>query len=132
MDKTKFGIWLFYADRTLELSEIGKKGTVPCITFKVDAPFYNDPAPPDTNVDKSSGDMKKDKAFMGLWDYEVVEGFFLCSKSQHYLEIEVGPHGHHLVLFLNQRKNIIKECLPIKWEVDIGKMIFSFRSDTIL
>ena len=112
----------FHTDRNLDLSEIGKKGQVPCITIKVDAPFYNDPAPPEKSVQDSSGDPQNDKALMGLWDYEVVEAFFLSSKTQQYLEVEVGPHGHHLVLFLNGRKNIIKECLPIKWEVTIGKM----------
>lgn len=58
---------------------------------------------------------------MGLWDFEVVEAFFLCSKTEQYLEIELGPHGHHLVLFLSGRKNIIEKCLPIKWDVKIGK-----------
>ena len=58
---------------------------------------------------------------MGLWDYEVVEAFFLCSKTEQYLEIELGPHGHHLVLLLNGRKNIFKKCLPIKWDVNLGK-----------
>ena len=115
----------FLPDRNLDLSEIGKKGQVPCITIKVDAPFYNDPAPPERSVQDSSGDPQKDKALMGLWDYEVVEAFFLSSKTQQYLEVEVGPHGHHLVLFLNGRKNIIKECLPIKWEVSIGKVKFN-------
>ena len=112
---------IFQTDQPLELSEIGAEGKEQCIIFEVDAPFYNDPAPPKPSDKKSDIDSKKDKALMGLWDYEVVEAFFLCSKSEQYLEVEVGPHGHHLVLFLNGRKNIIKECLPIKWEVEIGK-----------
>ena len=91
------------------------------MSMKIDAPFYNDPPPPETSDTNSSRSSKSDKAFMGLWDYEVVEGFFLCSKSEQYLEVEFGPHGHHLVLFLNGRKNIIKECIPIEWEVHIGK-----------
>ena len=116
-----FTIHTFQTDRTLELSEIGTEGNEQCIIFEVDAPFYNDPAPPEPSDKKSDIDSKNDKALMGLWDYEVVEAFFLCSKSEQYLEVEIGPHGHHLVLFLNGRKNIIKECLPIKWEVEIGK-----------
>ena len=116
-----FTINTFQTDRTLELSEIGTEVKEQCIIFEVDAPFYNDPAPPEPSDKKSDIDSKNDKALMGLWDYEVVEAFFLCSKSEQYLEVEVGPHGHHLVLFLNGRKNIIKECLPIKWEVEIGK-----------
>ena len=116
-----FTINTFQTDQTLELSEIGTEGKEQGIIFEVDAPFYNDPAPPEPSDKKSDIDSKNDKALMGLWDYEVVEAFFLCSKSEQYLEVEVGPHGHHLVLFLNGRKNIIKECLPIKWEVEIGK-----------
>ena len=128
-----FIINTFQTDRTLELSEIGTEGKEQCMIFEVDAPFYNDPAPPEPSDKKSDIDSKNDKALMGLWDYEVVEAFFLCSKSEQYLEVEIGPHGHHLVLFLNGRKNIIKECLPIKWEVEIGKsyphflLLFCFR-----
>ena len=112
-----------HIDCSLNLSEIGKKGTIPCITIAVDAPFYNDPRPTDTNLShkSSSGDSKG--SFMGLWDYEVVEAFFLSSETKQYLEVELGPHGHHLVLFLNGKKNIIKQCLPIKWEVNIGNKI---------
>ena len=112
-----------HIDCSLNLSEIGKKGTIPCITIAVDAPFYNDPRPTDTNLShkSSSGDSKG--SFMGLWDYEVVEAFFLSSETKQYLEVELGPHGHHLVLFLNGRKNIIKQCLPIKWEVNIGNNV---------
>ena len=113
----------FHIDCSLNLSEIGKKGTLPCITITVDAPFYNDPRPTDANLShkNSSGDSKG--SFMGLWDYEVVEAFFLSSETKQYLEVELGPHGHHLVLFLNGKKNIIKQCLPIKWEVSIGNKI---------
>ena len=117
-------IFCFHIDCSLNLSEIGKKGTIPCITIAVDAPFYNDPKPTDANLShtgNSSGDSKG--SFMGLWDYEVVEAFFLSSETKQYLEVELGPHGHHLVLFLNGKKNIIKQCLPIKWEVSIGKKI---------
>ncbi|CAH2300949.1 Hypothetical predicted protein, partial [Pelobates cultripes] len=38
--------------------------------------------------------------FDGLWDYEVVESFFLNSKTTQYLEVELCPHGQHLVLLL--------------------------------
>ncbi|KYO47353.1 UPF0462 protein C4orf33 homolog [Alligator mississippiensis] len=39
--------------------------------------------------------------FDGLWDYEVVEAFFLNSKTKEYLEVELCPHGQHLVLLLS-------------------------------
>ena len=92
----------------------------PCIIFKIDAPFYNDPVPSFEKEQNEGSQSSDNKSFMGLWDYEVVEGFFLSSKTQQYLEVEFGPHGHHLVLFLQGRKNIIKECIPIDYEAFIG------------
>ena len=112
-------------DTSLDEAEVAKTDAKPCIILRVDAPFYNDPAPSSADDSISESNCGKDKAFMGLWDYEVVEAFFLCSKTQQYLEIEVGPHGHHLVLLLKGRKKIIKECLPIKWDVKIGKLCFN-------
>ena len=37
-----------------------------------------------------------------------------------YLELEFGPHSHHLGLFLHGRRNIIEKCLPIQYEAKIG------------
>ena len=91
--------------------------------MNVDAPFYDDPMPCRMKNNKRGNTLSHNGAFMGLWDYEVVEAFFLCNETQQYLEVEVGPHGHHLVLLLDGRKNIIKESLPLKWDVTIGKLI---------
>ena len=102
----------------------GSDGETPCMIMNVEAPFYDDPVPPTKNNPSYSTTQEKG-VFMGLWDYEVVEAFFLCSKSGHYLEVEVGPHGQHLVLLLNGRKNIIKECLPLQWDVTIGSVVLS-------
>ena len=44
------------------------------------------------------------EAYNHLWDYEVVELFFLSSTTGLYLEVEFGPHGQHLGLLLNKRK----------------------------
>ena len=68
------------------------------LIIKVTAPFFDDPAP-DTD--------RKGEAFFKLWDYEVVEAFFLNNKEQ-YLELEFGPHGQHLSLLLNGNRNAIK------------------------
>ncbi|VDK64154.1 unnamed protein product, partial [Cylicostephanus goldi] len=35
-----------------------------------------------------------------LWEYEVVE-FFFANKKDQYIEIEVGPHGHWLVMLFD-------------------------------
>ena len=56
---------------------------------------------------------------MQLWDYEVVEAFFLSSSSERYLELEFGPHGQHLVLLLDGRRNAIKHSLPLEYQATI-------------
>ena len=59
-------------------------------------------------------------AFYGLWDYEVAEVFFLadnCNNEPDYLELEFGPHGQHLGLYLHGVRNSIKHSFPIEYEV---------------
>ena len=68
------------------------------VLVSVVAPYWSDPAPP--------GGLPG-QAYFGLWEYEVVEAFFLNSRDQ-YLEVEFGPHGQHIVLLLNGRRNAVK------------------------
>ena len=79
--------------------------------IEIEAPFFDDPAP------DSDG-----QAFLGLWDYEVVEIFFLASKNEEemYLELEFGPHGHHLGLLLHGRRNCLVHSFPITYKAKIG------------
>ncbi|XP_071951779.1 UPF0462 protein C4orf33 homolog isoform X2 [Antedon mediterranea] len=74
------------------------------LQLSVKAPFFNDPAPPN---------MVPGEPQNQLWDYEVIEAFFLGEKKQ-YLEVEVSPHGCHLVLMLNGCRNMCKDKLPLK------------------
>ena len=60
-------------------------------------------------------------AYYRLWDYEVVEIFFLSSKDNMYLEVEFGPHGHHLGLLLKSRQKCIKHSFPIDYTAKIGR-----------
>ena len=39
--------------------------------------------------------------------YKVVEAFFLNSEDR-YLEVEFGPHGQHIALLLDGRRNAVK------------------------
>ena len=68
------------------------------VHISVRAPYFSDPAPP--------GGLPG-QAYFGLWEYEVVEAFFLNDKDQ-YLEVEFGPHGQHIVLLLDGRRNAVK------------------------
>lgn len=70
------------------------------ILLRVSAPFHDDP-PPDAPVGST------DK----LWEHEVVELFISGDVDEEgrvpYIEIEMSPHGHHLVLeFLGQRHRV--------------------------
>lgn len=65
-----------------------------CLLIEVDAPFYDDPRP-----NTPAG------ATPHLWEFEVVEVFFLGAQER-YLELELGPHGHHLALSLRGRRKI--------------------------
>lgn len=71
------------------------------VTLDVHASFYDDPAP-------ASAAGATDR----LWDHEVVE-LFLLGQDERYLEIELGPHGHHLGLLLEGRRRIVERAIPI-------------------
>jgi hypothetical protein len=72
--------------------------------LRVDAPYYRDP-PPLGPVGPTPG----------LWDYEVVEFFLLGADGQRYTEIEVSPHGHHLVLCLSGVRTPSAVGLPLDY-----------------
>ncbi|XP_045112447.1 pollen-specific leucine-rich repeat extensin-like protein 1 isoform X2 [Portunus trituberculatus] len=84
--------------------EITLQGFEAGVEMNVTAPFYNDPAPPGT----------PGKPFYGLWDYEVVEMFFL-NKNDEYLEVELGPWGQHLLLLLQGERNPIRHSLALDY-----------------
>uniref|UniRef100_A0A671KD24 UPF0462 protein C4orf33 homolog n=1 Tax=Sinocyclocheilus anshuiensis TaxID=1608454 RepID=A0A671KD24_9TELE len=80
------------------------------LLMQVTAPFFNDPPAP-------AG--KPGEPFPGLWDYEVVESFFLNSNTEQYLEVEVCPHGQHLILLLNGKHNAFMQQLPLSFKANI-------------
>ncbi len=84
----------------LALSSTADKNS---LLIKIDAPFFGDPAPPSALPG----------SFPGLWNYEVVELFFLASSTNHYIELEFSPHGHYLVLLLTNQHKILKQMLPL-------------------
>ncbi|XP_060234256.1 UPF0462 protein C4orf33 homolog isoform X1 [Meriones unguiculatus] len=86
----------------------GDKG----VKMEVSAPFFNDPPAP-------LGE--PGKPFSELWNYEVVEAFFLNDKTEQYLEVELCPHGQHLVLLLSGRRNVWKKELALSFKVARGE-----------
>jgi len=73
------------------------------LRIELDAPFHGDPAPPGP-----PGPCE------GLWEFEVVE-LFLAGAADRYLEVELGPHGHHLVLELDGPRHAVRRGLPLDY-----------------
>jgi len=85
------------------------QGKNKAVRFIVDAPFFNDPDAPDGPPGES---------FNKLWNYEVVEAFFLADDEK-YLEVELCPHGQHLNLLLDGTRNAIKIGLAMQFHSTI-------------
>jgi hypothetical protein len=84
---------------------LSREGAQLCVV--VDAPYFGDPAPA-----SAVGPTPR------LWEYEVSE-LFIADAADHYVEIELSPHGHHLVLELSGVRNAVRSLLPIDYSVRI-------------
>ena len=71
------------------------------LVISVDAPFYNDAKPGmaagEGEQESSANGLLRSMSVDGLWNYEVVE-VFIKGRSDKYVEVEMGPHGHYLIL----------------------------------
>jgi hypothetical protein len=85
--------------------------------LRVDAPAHGDP-PPTTG----SGEPAPVGPTWALWDHEVVE-LFVLGEGDHYTELELGPHGHHLLLRRHGRRNLVERMLPVEgaWSASDGR-----------
>jgi len=73
-------------------------------------PFFDDPPGPDG---------PPGEAYWELWNYEVAEAFFLGDENR-YLEVELCPHGQHLLLMLNGGGDQdVADCLPLDFKTSI-------------
>ena len=61
-----------------------------CATTRIDvsAPFYNSPIPPEGPIKLGC----PNKPYFGLWNYEVIELYFLNDEGQ-YFDIRISPRG---------------------------------------
>jgi hypothetical protein len=82
----------------------------------VEAPHHADPPPPGPAASHD-----------GLWDFEVVE-LFLLGADDRYLEVELSPHGHFLVLELAGRRHVAKSGHPLVFEARIEGMRWKGRA----
>lgn len=81
------------------------------LLLSVDAPFHGDPPPPGP-----AGSTP------GLWEHEVVELFVAgvgLADPVEYLEVELSPHGHHLVLRLAGVRRVVEAGLPLDFRATI-------------
>jgi hypothetical protein len=87
------------------------------ISFCISAPYYFN-IPPDCPPGPT----------WRLWEYEVVE-IFLVFEAQKYLEIEVNPHGHYLILALDGIRKIKSAFIPaqIKARIDLSKQSYQIE-----
>ncbi|XP_022086732.1 UPF0462 protein C4orf33 homolog [Acanthaster planci] len=81
-----------------------------CFILETDGPFFNDPGRPKGEAGQP---------YDGLWDYEVVEAFFL-GDDEKYLEVELCPHGQHLVLLLSGIRKFYKTKLSLVFQSAIN------------
>jgi hypothetical protein len=77
------------------------------LSVEVSAPFHGDP-PPLAPVGSTDG----------LWNYELVE-LFLFADGERYLELELGPHGHHLVLLLAGVRQVLQRIESVDYRARI-------------
>jgi hypothetical protein len=100
----------------------------PCFVVSVDAPFYADPKPhasasichhlPHESTHQTDG--KGCLNFDGLWNFEVVE-LFIKGKADKYLELEMGPHGHYLVLACEGYRQCFRRGIePVAYSASIA------------
>jgi hypothetical protein len=75
--------------------------------IRVQAPYHADPAPPEPRGSRDR-----------LWELEVVE-LFLLGAGERYLEVELGPHGHYLVLELDGVRRVQRQGIPIEYRASI-------------
>jgi len=75
----------------------------------IDSPFFNDPPPPNTGG-----------ATAALWEHEVVELFVQGVAGGPYTEVELGPHGHHLVLRLDGVRRVRDQLHPLDFTATIS------------
>jgi hypothetical protein len=90
-----------------EVAYVHLRGRPDHLEVTVDATFHEDPAP-----DAPPG------SFPGLWEFEVVE-LFIGGADGSYLEVELGPRGHHLVLRLSGVRQIAEQGLPLDYRTAV-------------
>ena len=83
--------------------------------------YFNNDLPPSTPIQTT----------WKLWEYEVVE-CFITNGGQRYIELEFGPHGHHLGLRLSDIRSIDGDPFPIKLITQIDRKYRRWSGSALL
>ncbi|XP_023345571.1 UPF0462 protein C4orf33 homolog [Eurytemora carolleeae] len=92
-------------------------------TIHVQAAYFGSPEIPDCEAGYP---------YDALYNFEVVETFFLCSESNEYVELEFAPCGAHLVLLLYPTRNALVEYLPLEFTAQIDRQAGVWIGDVIV
>jgi len=92
------------------------------LKVEVRGSFFNDPGSPAVPPGNPCPE---------LWEYEVAEIFFLGAEDK-YLEVELCPHGQHLVLLLNGTRNMIKDKLALEYTAVIDEENKTWKGSAII
>ncbi|XP_020916916.1 UPF0462 protein C4orf33 homolog [Exaiptasia diaphana] len=92
------------------------------VRLEVSGPFFDQPGKPPCLAGQPC---------WRLWEYEVAEVFFLGDK-QKYLELEVSPHGPHLLLLLDGVRKPFKTKLPMRYSATIDNIKKTWNGTAIV
>ena len=101
--------WDGHPARPDECVNLTLSSTLAGLRVEVDAPFHGDPPPPG-----------EPGPCWELWEHEVVELFVVERGTERYTEIELGPHGHFLVLQLDGVRHPVATQLPIAYATHVS------------
>merc|ERR1712126_572149 len=81
------------------------------LVIKIEARLVGDlPFPPNCSPGRP---------YPGLWNYEVVEAFFLDPVQVSYVELEFSPCGAHLALLLHPQRVALVSYLPLDYKIEV-------------
>jgi len=86
------------------------------LVLSIDAPYHGDPAP---------------RSAERLWEHEVVE-LFLAGDDDRYIEIELSPHGQHLVLWLEGERCVVHRDLALTFRASIAPDRRRWRGEALI
>jgi RimJ/RimL family protein N-acetyltransferase len=86
------------------------------LALSIDAPYHGDPPP---------------RSAERLWEHEVVE-LFLAGDDDRYVEIELSPHGQHLVLLFEGERRVLHRGLALTFRASIAPDRRRWRGEALI